>query len=127
MDTPAVTPVPKELVKELERGLERGSREKYQKGFTLLMEQKMKTNDKEWDDDLWGGWVTAAVEENEDPMKWRLNFTETEELEEYEAFYRWGQRGRREEEERVLEKGGCCMRLRTSLVQMLPPITETIG
>lgn len=86
----------------------------------------MKTNDKEWDD-LWGGWVTAAVEENEDPMKWRLNFTETEELEEYEVFYRWGQRGRREEEERVLEKGGCRMRLRTGLVQMLPPITETIG
>lgn len=73
----------------------------------------MKTNDEEWDDDSWGSWVTAAVKEDENPTKRRLNFSETEEPEEYEAFYRRGQRERREEEERALEKGGCRMHLRS--------------
>lgn len=48
----------------------------------------MKINDKEWDDDSWGCWLTAALEEDEDPTKQQLNFNETEEPEEYEAFCR---------------------------------------
>lgn len=104
-DTLAVLPVPKKLVTKLEGGPERGSQEKCQK-FTPAIEREMRVKDREWDDDSWGGRVTAAVkeDENHENPKKRLNFSETEESEEYEAFYRRGQRERREEEEQ-----GCRM------------------
>lgn len=63
---------------KLEGDLEQGSQRKNHKGSTSPVEWKMKTNDKEWDDDSWGGWVTAALQEDEHPTRWRLNFSKTE-------------------------------------------------
>lgn len=101
-------PAPKKLVKKIEGDPERGSQEKCPE-FTPAMARKMRVKDREWDDDSWGGCVTAAVkeDENHETPKNRLDFSETEEPEEYEAFYRQGQRERREEEQQ-----GCRMRLR---------------